>query len=352
MKDSLHFILFGVFCVLGLGLMGWGVMSKMGSGSDLVTARDQVQAAAKKSPPSTGDLRALESEQANFVKAVSDMEVSFRDVEGQKLMLSEKPYTNVDDFYTNVVLRSVDDLTKRFAALKKPPALPKALEELNRKLVEEDESALFWSTLKQDMSVGKLTVAEIPMAQAKLKVIADVCVACERLLSSEQFKGTPFTFRKFEFPNFGTEPAREEKEPWLKHEFLLVFNADPSLGLALMDALLNPIPVTVSAGTVKRDAIPYELISLTGYQSARPHETGYEIKPEDRKKWDIPAEWDEGQAENPMDSGGSDSKRKTIARKLQDENKISVPLTYELKLFALRANAEWTPIFKAVATEQ
>ncbi|HRJ77907.1 MAG TPA: hypothetical protein PLF37_05280 [Planctomycetota bacterium] len=339
MKDSLHFIIFGVLGFLGLVMTGVGVMVKSGAESDLTTAANKLQAAAKQSVPTAGDVKDIQARQARFVKDVEDFRTEWESKQGKELLRSEKTYATPDDF-NNDASRTISALQMRFQALETEWPLPEILVNLGRRMqAEENEAARFWEQTASDMR--RIQQQEIVMMQARLRVMSEVLVACECLKSMPEYASAPFSFKKFEFGSFNNEPQADDKEPWLRHEFQFVFNASPSLALAITNSLLVPSDATLASRSGKRDGLPLELVSLTGFQSQRAHDTGYEILAQERAKWEIPPDVTDEQWDN--------SKRAEVARKLESDTVYGVSMRFELKLSALRSNPRWVPGIKAEA---
>lgn len=339
MKDSLHFILFGVLGFLGLVMTGVGVMVKSGAESDLTAAAGKLQAAAKQSIPSAGDVKDIQARQARFIAEVEKFRADWESNQGKALLRFDKTYATPDDF-NNDASRTISALQMRFQALEAEWPLPNLLVKLGRKMQpEENEGGRFWEQTASDMR--RIQQPEILMMQARLRVMAEVLVVCECLKAMPEYASAPFSFRKFEFGSFNNEPQAEEKEPWLRHEFQFVFNASPSLALAITDSLLVPSNATMESRGGKREGLPLELVSLTGFQSSRAHDTGYEISAEERAKWEIPPDVTDEQWDN--------AKRAEVARKLEAETVYGVSMRFELKLSALRANPRWVPGIKAQA---
>lgn len=343
MKDSLHFILLGVLGLLGVVMMAVGVVAKTGAEDKLNNAAKAVSGALAGGVPTAGEVKALEAAQAKFNGEVEGMRSAFTNAVGGKLFEFTKTYNSSDDFNTEVVSKELPRLRDGFARLKNSPKLPDALTAQGARLPDEDESAAFWASVQSEMR-SNTNVQEIPKLQARLKVMREVLIACEKLLQSSQFKGLPFVFRRFEFGNFNQEGSTETKDPWLKHEFMFVFDGEPSFGLALMDALLFPTEATCGKGDGKRDGLPFALVSMVALQPERPHVAQFMLPASERAAYEIPGEWREGDEANKFDEGGTSSKRYAIAADLEKKLVISLPLRFELKLHALRANPTWKPI--------
>ncbi len=350
MKDSLHFILLGVLGLLGIVMMAVGVLSKTGAEEKLNQSAAQVEGALKSGVPTAGDIKAVEGSQQKFVSEVKGMEDALVKGTGAKLFEFTKTFTSSDDFNTEVASKEIPALKGRFARLKNVSGIPEKLAAAGGRFQEEDESENFWIALQGEMSRERLQAAEIPKAQARLKVIREVCIACEKLLSSAEFKGSSFLFRKFEFGAFNQEAASDPKEAWLKHEFTFSFDADPAFSLALLDALLSPTEATVGTGDGKRDGLPFALVSLMGVQPERVHVAQYKVTNAERGAWEIPKDWLEDEEPNRMDENGSSGKRAAVAADLEKKLVFSHPLRYDLKLYALRANPDWKAIAKPAAT--
>ena len=351
MKDSLHFILLGVLGLLGIVMMSVGVISKTGAEEKLSQAAGQVEGALKSGVPTAGDIKFVEGAQQKFVAEVEGMEKALTKESGAKLFEFTKTYTSSDDFNTEVASKEIPALKARFARMKNLPAIPEKLAAAGGKFQEEDESGTFWDSLQEEMKPARLQAADIPKAQARLKVIREICIACEKLLNSAEFKGSPFLFRKFEFGAFNQEAASDPKDPWLKHEFMFSFDADPSFSLALLDALLNPTEATVGTGDGKREGLPFALISLMGLQPERAHVAQYKVTNAERGAWEIPKDWREEDEPSRFDEGGATSKRAAVAADLEKKLVFSHPMRYDLKLHALRFNPDWKAIAKPAATE-
>ncbi len=358
MKDSLHFILLGVLGFLGIVMMSIGVVSKTGAETSLAGAAGQVEGALKSNPPTAGDVKYMQSSQEKFNADVGGLENAYLNVEGRKLMTFAKTYATGDDFYTGLASQKLSSLKQRFARMKTQVAVPAQLVGQAKPPQEDDESENFWTSIQTEMSNKSMPPADIEKAQAKLKVIEEICYTCEKLLASAEFKGSPFSFRGFEFGAFNQEATAEAKDPWLKHEFVFKFDGDPSFGEALMDALLNPTEATVGTGDGKREGLPFELVALLGYQFARPHTAHYKIPNGDRKEWGIgedwSEEWDEAKGPNPMDDPpkSMSNKRNEVAQGMEKKIIHSQPLRFDFKLFALRAHPLWKATYKAPETPE
>lgn len=345
MKDSLHFILLGVLGLLGVVMMAIGVVSKTGAEEKLNTAATQVEGALKSGPPTAGDVKSLEARQASFNAEVSNFESAYDKDHGAKLFRMSKTFASSDDFVSSVASREIKDLKPRFAALRRVPEVPGSLAGATYGR-EEDESAAFWDALSNEMTRTGLQVADIDKAQAKLRIMKDVVMACERLLASPQYKGSLFVFRKFDFGNFNNEVAPDSKDPWLKHEFAFSFDADPSLALAILDALLAPSEATTGTGDNKREALPYMLVQLSGAQPERVHVAQFKVNYADRKEWGIPDDWKEENEPANIDEG----KRADLAAALEKKIVLPQPLRYEMKLYGLRGNPAWKAVAKPAET--
>jgi hypothetical protein len=349
MKDSLHFILLGVLGFLGIVMMSIGIMSKTGAETSLAAAATKVEGALKSNPPTLGDVKYMQDSQSKFNSDVGGYENAFLNVEGRKLMTFAKTYSTADDFNTGLASQKLASLKQRFARLKTQVAVPAQLATQAKPPQEEDEAESFWNSTTQDMASRSMQPADIEKAQARLKVMEEVCFTCEKLLASNEHKGAPFSFRGFEFGTFNQEVTSEPKDPWLKHEFVFKFDADLSFAEALMDALLNPTDATVGTTDDKREGLPFELASLLGQQYGRPHVASYKVPAAERKEWGIGDTWSEEQDPNPMDDppNSQSNKRNEVAVGMEKKITHSQPLRFDLRLFALRANPLWKATYKA-----
>lgn len=353
MKDSLHFILLGVLGLLGIVMAGVGIVSKTGAEGTLNAEAAKVEGAFKGNPPTAGDVKFMQSSQEKFNADVGGFENAYLNVEGRKLMTFAKSYATADDFNTGLASQKLMSLRARFTRLKTPVAVPAQLAGQAKPPQEDDESENFWTSIQTEMANKSMQPADIEKAQARLKVMEEICFTCERLLASQEFKGSMFSFRGFEFGAFNQEATAESKDPWLKHEFVFKFDADPSLAEALMEALLNPTEATLGTGENKREGLPFELVTLLGSQYARPHTANYKLPNSERKEWNIgedwSEEWDEAKGPNPMDDppNSTSNKRNEVAQGMEKKITHSQPLRFELKLFALRAHTLWKATYKA-----
>ncbi len=338
-KQQLHFILFGAFSVVGVVLLAVAIMGKSGAAKSLEDAKGKLETAAKGTVPTKGDIKIAQDRQAVFKGEVEKFQGDLINVVGDRFRAG-KVYSSRDQFYSDDVVPTIDNFRGRLKAITKMPEPPgrfkKDPENRNAKEFAALPDNKFWDELNRAMQT--LTPQQIPAAQSQLKLMNDMIVVFEKLRASDAYKDTPFYLERFDFQGFAGEPAKEGTTPWLRRDFSVLMQCDPSFALAFVQEMCAPSDQTkgADADEKRRAFVPVELASIGAEMVGRPHEATYEISNKERKDWGI-------KPEERIEEVSS-TKTRDAEDKIAEESKIVMPLRYNIKMQALELNKLWNTI--------
>ncbi|MCC6574293.1 MAG: hypothetical protein IT462_10925 [Planctomycetes bacterium] len=344
-KAQLHFILFGVFSLIGVVLLAMAIMGKSGAAKSLDEAKAKLEAAAKPPIATQGDLDAARQRQTAFQKEISGFETKLRNETGERLRIFEKEYTNKDQFYASEWTPKSGDFKTRLKAIRKDPVPPALLrksgDENNpnpngKEFTNIPDPDKFWIEL--DRTMNSLPDKDIPNAQSQIKVMAESIAVMEKLRASDLYKDQPFVFERFDFQGFAGEAAKEVNIPWTRREFGVIMWCDPTFALAFAEEMCCPSEKTKGEDSDKtrRQFLPMELASIGAEMVGRPHDVLYFISNADREKHGI------GPTQTLDDL--SDTKKREIEESLAGEAMLVMPLRYVIRLQALQLNREWVAV--------
>lgn len=355
LKAKIHFILFGVFVLIGLALAGYGITLKSAEAEAVAAAG----AALKKDDlASQGDLAEAEQQKTAFDGSFKKIGVYLK---GPGDALFEVPASGYPDtvaeFYSRTAQQELDKLKVRFEAISdrkfqswwasegkdptdekearkkfKLQGLPEAFQGHDLKPYTRNQD--YWGEAQSAMKEARAG-EDIPLMLAQLRVMNEVAFVCEQLAKLDQHKDGAFQLVKFDFNSFRAEFGRGNEDPWARYQFAIQLKCEPAFASALVGELCDPSGLTARENPAR---VPMELVDYRYGVLPRPASTKFIIKNKDRAAHGIRKD-----LSPTSDDDAADWKRirKDIAKGLQKSVIYHRPLEVGILINALKFNKDW-----------
>ena len=354
LKAKIHFILFGVFVLIGLALAGYGITLKSAEAEEVAAAGADLK---KGGLASQGDLAEAEQQKTAFDGSFKEIRDYLKGPGAALPVEPQEKYSTVQEFYSRVAQQELDELKVRFEAISdrkfrswwasegKDPSdeqearkkfklqgLPAAFQGHDLKRYTRNED--YWGEAQAAMKEAN-SGEDIPLMLAQLRVMKEVAFVCEELVKLDQHRDGAFQLVKFDFNSFRAEFGRGNDEPWARYQFAIQLKCEAAFASALVGELCDPSGLTARENPAR---VPMELVDYRYGVLPRPASTKFIIKNKDRAAHGIPKD---------LSSTSDDDAvkwiriRKDIAKGLQKSVIYHRPLEVGILINALRFNKNW-----------
>lgn len=333
LKKNLHFIVLGAGVLVGLVLMVMGIMIKSGRQDDLARATAAMPKTG--SLPTRFDSDREKRRRDAFDKEISAAEESLRTGAGAQLRSGRQTYPDGASFFSQEADAAVKALQARFARLEKPVVLPPELGD--RTLPVPQNQPNYWGATLQAMN----SIADpknIPNFQVQIRIMSEVCFACEQLLKQDAFKDDGVKLVEFKWEFTGTENVSIDS-PWEAYQFTVTLECQPGFATALAEELANPSRNTMgdpakAKENLGRWGFPVEVDAMQIELMERPIFATANISNADKAKYGIP--------ENAKDDDPAVvQKKKELEDKWFKELQLRLPVRAAIRARALSFNKNW-----------
>ena len=352
LKKNLHFVVFGAGVLVGIIFVAVAFVWRGGTETALTEAQTKL---APQSPvASQGALDKATARSDRFGASLSDAESALTNKGVAFANNYEKSETG-GEFFTNEANLGLRRLQERFDAMQTPTPMPAQLKGWQFVKSGSDKDT-FWKGQEGEMaSPPKEKIREMQM---RLRIMRELAATCEKLIAAGADGGYGMKLVGIKFDPYAPLGSNESDAPWMGMPYQVTIECTPAFATQLVEELTNPTKLTVSdakdEGPEKRMGFPQMLEMLQAEMAARPSEQRWHIDTD--MKADVAKTANARGAgivippdPKQLDENEGEGKKlvEAVSEDLNQNDRVTLPVTVGLKLRALAFNTKW----KAVKAE-